>query len=273
MRKIVDSNFLRSDALKAYLSESTDNYVVLTDYAAMEAYKGAMPASIYASMQYLVQYPRQVIVLKSTQAVCGLSGGDAGSLKQLIDTRQTREFSDYCQSLLAAQHGNQSCQRQLLEHGRAAVAHMDRILADMEKVSSSFDAAANVYSQQELKIIRNGSTYTHKMGDKIIHNFMLLAMHLFNELQGVAAVTIGPEVRNTFIFRYALCAYLLALKWISVGGAVKKKPEGLRNDIVDVNFATFATYFDGLLTADKKLQEIYASAEFLLREILVMPDA
>jgi hypothetical protein len=148
---------------------------------------------------------------------------------------------------------------------------MDVILADTGKVLSGFDAAANVYSRDELKIIRNGSRCTQRMGDKIIHNFMLLAMCLFKQHQKVAEIPTGPEVRNTFIFRYALCAYVLALEWISVGGAAKKKSEKIRNDLVDVIFATFATYFDGLLTADKKLQKIYATTEFLLREVLVMP--
>jgi len=123
---------------------------------------------------------------------------DAASPEQLIDVNQTREFPDYCRGLLAAQRGNLSCQKQLLEHGRAAVAHMDIILAGMGKVASGFDAAAGVYSRDELKIIRNGSTYTQKIGDKMIHNFMLLAMHLFKGLHGVAEITTGPEVRNTF---------------------------------------------------------------------------
>jgi hypothetical protein len=279
MRKVVDSNFLRSDALTAYLSESTNNYVVLTDYAAMEAYKGEMPASIYASMAILTQHPKQVIVLKGTQAVCGLNGRDAASLEQLIDVNKTREFPEYCRALIAAQGGNQSLQKQLLEYGREAAAHMDRILADAGTLLSGFEAAEKAYSRDELKIIRNGNRYTQRMGDKMMHNFMLLAVHLFKEFkerQGTAEITTGPEVRNTFIFRYALCAYLSILKWISIGGtrSATKKPKRIRNDyIVDVNFITFATYFDGLLTAEKKLQEIYVTADFLLREILVMPGA
>jgi hypothetical protein len=38
--------------------------------------------------------------------------------------------------------------------------------------------------------------------------------------------------------------YLLANRWISVSGAHQAKPEIIRNDLVDVNFAVFATYFD-----------------------------
>ena len=81
----------------------------------------------------------------------------------------------------------------------------------------------------------------------------------------------GPEVRNTFIFRYALCGYVSILKRIEDGGAGKTKPEKLRNDVIDVNFAAFATYFDGLITSDKRARQIYAEAEFLLREIFAMP--
>ena len=57
---------------------------------------------------------------------------------------------------------------------------MDVILADTGKVLSGFDAAANVYSRDELKIIRNGSRCTQRMGDKIIHNFMLLRCAYLN---------------------------------------------------------------------------------------------
>jgi hypothetical protein len=38
MRKVVDSNFLQKIELRNFLSKSAQNSVVLTDYAAMEAY-------------------------------------------------------------------------------------------------------------------------------------------------------------------------------------------------------------------------------------------
>ncbi len=131
MQKVVDSNFLQSDGLRDYLSKSSANFVVLTDYAAMEAYKGDTLASIFRSMEILAQYPKQVIVLKGTQIVCGLRGRNAGLQRRLIDERQTREFSAYCKNLLAAQHGNVDLQNSILEHGREATAHMNRMLADV----------------------------------------------------------------------------------------------------------------------------------------------
>jgi len=39
--------------------------------------------------------------------------------------------------------------------------------------------------------------------------------------------------------------------------------------MVDLNFATFATYFDDLLSADKKLTRIYLQANYILRQIIL----
>jgi hypothetical protein len=41
------------------------------------------------------------------------------------------------------------------------------------------------------------------------------------------------ELPYTFVFRYALAGYLVALRWMAVAGAKNVKPEKIRNDIVD----------------------------------------
>ena len=45
----------------------------------------------------------------------------------------------------------------------------------------------------------------------------------------------GRALPYTFIFRYALAGYLVALRWMAVGGAKNVKPEKIRNDIVDAS--------------------------------------
>ena len=41
--------------------------------------------------------------------------------------------------------------------------------------------------------------------------------------------------------------------------------------MIDINFAAFATYFDGFLTDDKRAHSIYEHAVFLLQETFPMP--
>ena len=43
----------------------------------------------------------------------------------------------------------------------------------------------------------------------------------------------------------------------------------MRNDLVDINFVAYATYFDGILSADKKLGEIYDEASWLLFNVFI----
>jgi hypothetical protein len=138
-RKVVDSNHLQDEALRSYLSTSIHNYAVLTDYAAMEAYKGDTLSWIYGRMEILAQYPKQVLILKGTRDICGLPRRAAASQDPLIDEIQTREFSEYCRHLLAAQRGDLPLQRQLLEYGREATAHIDRMLMDMPTLDYGID--------------------------------------------------------------------------------------------------------------------------------------
>ncbi len=61
--------------------------------------------------------------------------------------------------------------------------------------------------------------------------------------------------------------YLLCLRWISDGSINSLKPDKRLNDLIDMNYAAYATFFDGLLTDDKKLIDIYRDACFFLNEI------
>lgn len=264
MRKVVDSNFLQDPALRTYLTKSPSNIAVLTDYAAMEAHKGDTLASIYKSMSILVDFPAQVIVLKGTSTVCGLSGRGSGLQGRLVDTKQTTEFPIYCQCLCAAKNGNGIFQSQLLGNGKEATAHLDRMLADAKSLPKTIDSIAESYSKDERRLLRSGGRYSEELVRKLIESVLEIASTMFAGHPSVHRFPPIKELPNTFIFRAALCAYLLALEWISEGGAKGAKQSTLRNDMVDINFATYATFFDGLLSKDGKAQRIYREASVLL---------
>lgn len=264
VRLVIDSNALRSDDLRRYLSQSPRNEAVLTDYAAMEAYKGDTLVAIPKSMAVLGDFPKQVIILRGTQAVCGLSGRGRGLQRRLIDERQTADFERFCKALGAAKSGHQALQRQLLELGRDAAAHMQRMLIDSRDTGQAIDDIGTTFTPEERRILRERFAVTEPMFRKLIENVARIARNLFGSHPAVRKWPNPNEIANTFIFRSALCGYLLALDWISLGGAAGAKPERLRNDMVDINFAAYATYFDGLMSADKRVMRIYEEAKLLL---------
>lgn len=118
MRKVIDSNCLESQTLRDYLGAREDNYAVLTDYAAMEAYKGDTLKSIYSSMSIVSEFPRQVLILKSTSKIVRMSGREKGLQKRLIDKSQTSSFPKYCADLSAARAGNMALQKSLISMGK-----------------------------------------------------------------------------------------------------------------------------------------------------------
>jgi hypothetical protein len=267
MRMVVDSNFLQNSELRQYLSKSKSHFAVLTDYAAMEAYKGNTLVSIYKSMAILSEFPKQVIILKGTQTVCGLHGRLSGLQRRLIDDRQTNEFHIYCKRLIGAENGDERFRAQLLGLGREATAQMDRVLADGEKIAEHIEVLAKTFTDDELRALRTGSAMPNGMAEKIFKNIMLVAGFLFRDHPRAKKLPPWNEAPNTFIFRLAICLYLWALRWISVGGARGAKPNTILNDMIDLNFAAYATFFDGLLTSDRKLSYLYKDAMRVYRVI------
>jgi hypothetical protein len=266
MRQVVDSNMLQKDELRNFLGKTLRNQVVLTDYAAMEAFKGDTLASIYKSMEIISEFPTQVIILKSTGDVCDLSGRRRGLQRRLIDKAQTNGFSLWCHRLRAAKNGDQGKQKQLLAKGREADQQLNLIMEGMKTYADNIEEAAKKFTANELKILRNKEPFTDEMVDKLLSNIFDLAERLFDDHPQIVELPPAEELPYSFIFRFAVCGYLLALSWIAVGGPKNVKLEGLRNDVVDANFAAFATYFDGLLTADAKAAQIYRDAQFLLEK-------
>jgi hypothetical protein len=238
----------------------------------MEAYKGNTLESIFKSMEILSEFPRQVIVLKGTQLICGLRGRRAGLQRRMIDEGQTREFGLYCQRLRAAKQGDQAFQKQLLRLGRDATDHMNKMLLDAEKMPANFEAIMETLTREEVQAIRTGTTPVDAIGiDKIVKNIMLLAAFLFRDHPKVTKFPNADEVAQTFIFRASISSYLWVLRWISFGGARGAKSEIIRNDMVDINFAAYATFFDGLLTADRKLLKLYDDTIQVLRKVETAP--
>lgn len=264
MRKVIDSNQLQSKNLLSYLSKSSSNFAVLTDYAAMEAYKGNTTTSIFKSMEIISDFPKQAIVLKSTRVICGLNGCGVGLQKRFIDNNQTREFAKFAHNLNLAKTGNQGLINQLLEHGKEATAHFSKMLGDANSIGIAIDDIANLYTKDERRLIRTQQPYTAKMIDRIVKAVIQVAGDTFKNHPSVRVLPSYQHLPNTFIFRLALCTYLLALDWAASGSARNANAATLRNDMVDMNFAAYGTYFDGILSDDAKVVRIHQEARLIL---------
>jgi hypothetical protein len=266
MLKVVDSNLLQSLELRAYFGSSKENKAVLTDYAAMEAYKGDALKSIYKSMEVLSEFPSQVVILKSTGVVSGLRGRLKGLQRRLIDHKQTSEFEHYCAMLARGKRGDRAVEKAIMKHSEVANGHMAIMLADVEDLPEVFGDMAAEFTAEELAVFRKGEPYTEKLFEKMVESTMMLAAILFAKHPNTKRPQLH-ELAYTYPFRFSLCGHLLFERWVAAGRPKIVKAEKLRNDMVDLSFASYATFFDGLLTADKKLKSIHSDATQILRVI------
>lgn len=269
MRRVLDANCFQDPLLEEYLRSSPDNFVVFTDFACMETYKPASVASIQKSIQIAARYPAQVIVLKPTPAIIALQDRDPlVSPDEFVDASQTEGFADFCEGVRLAANGDRRFEKAVVDHQREALRHFDRMLAEAETFAEGIAAIRESLRPDHVRALKERAPLSRDDAREMINMVLLLAGILFRDHSEVTRVPQSFDAaQKTHLFRFALASYLLAARWIGDGGALGVKRERLRNDIVDMTYVAFATQFDGLLSRDKKMLELYGETRFILDEV------
>jgi hypothetical protein len=268
-RMVVDKNMVETEELRAWLSQSKDHIVVVTDYAQLEALKGNALVNILKSTEILAAFPRQVRILKPIEALSALKGKKKGLKKRFVSGPATRSFRKWCAKRARAAQGDERMVRQIVGAGEAAAVQLAAMLEDTKGFADNIEDATSQFTAQELDILRRHEPLTADMAVKIFDGVMNLALRFFGLHPGISKLPPAKEVPYTFIFRMALCAYIHALRWRVAGGAKDALPERMRNDIIDVTYAAYATCFDGLMSKDKMANEIYENAMSLLENVFL----
>jgi hypothetical protein len=267
MKLVVDSNYLRDESLATFLRAGRTNVAVLADYAAMEALKGDPVVGMFESMKVLARFPEQIQILETTLVVCGLSGVAKGLQRRMVNVPLTKEFALFCRNLSHARQGSTPLTAQLRELGSEARAHMNRIEADARGFAEASVEAARIFSPEERAQIVSLRPISKALLEKFVVHVMSLSAVIFAIHPSVRRLPASDELINTYIFRSSLCHLLLGFRYASVGGVPGKATHRIRNDMVDSHFATYATYFDGLLSRDTLTSELYSSTRLALQRL------
>jgi len=263
MKKIIDANFLRTPALEYYLKSSSEHFVVLNEYACIEAYKGNAIKSISKSMETLSLFPRQVIVLKSTRDVARLTLSSR-DVRQLEDVDDTKGFRSFCRAMHLGLLNDESLKDQIIEKGIEATARSNALRDDAAKFARGIEELTRSFRPEHLKALRKREVFPADLIEKVIKEILLITALLFSKHPDIDQVPQAKQVQDSYILRFAVSAYLLALRWISDGGPGTVSLEKMGNDVIDMHYVAHATLFDGLLTNDNKMTEIYRETCFVL---------
>lgn len=268
MRKVLDINYLHEPELKNYLSSSVENCVVLPDYFGMEQYKDGKVQTTLRNLGIISKYPRQAIVLKGTRKIIQLKAQEAGMARRMIDADQTKEFPKFCKAIAALAAGDERYSRDFESHVLAAKGHFEKVRQDMTDMGETISDIGKSLGPAALQEIRTKQALSEATFKKLIEQMMWFSGEMFSKHPDVKEFPHTLKAAcGTFIFRFSLCAYVWVIERLSTGAVKKLSPDKTVNHVTDMGYAAYATFFDGLLTKDSLMLQVFHDSRTLLNFI------
>jgi len=257
-KMVIDSSKLQSSELREFLGASITNVAVLPDFAWFELYKQESVQAILAFLSVISDFPDQIIVLKSGLEITRLNP----VLPSEIDAIAHPDVPHLIRGMFEVMNGSQRDHPTVLEQlrtrwGTAATNIAGMHGAAMDIVESLPEMSEQMFSKHEIGIIRTDGRYTDEMFAKIFGAAEQI-WETLAEGNGVPWRSMSREhIGGAYLFRYALAIVIYLLWWIRSGSPNLERLDRVRNDLIDLSFAVYGTYFDGFLTADRKAEWMF----------------
>ena len=259
----------QDEILRDYLGQRKSNIAVITDYAKREAEQSVSIDHMRERIQILSEFPAQVLMLKGTKSAAKVVGRSKGLQKRFISRPETDFFPQFCKYLYGDTDVCKEYQRLFLEGAEKERVFLNSLVHNFKSTILTYEGLKLEYSGTDLKNLRMRKPISNKNLKKLFSLMSTLTSHLVLKVPGGIKWPKETEWPNYFIYRSSLFYSLHFQEWLIKGAPKQVTPKKIRNDVIDLNFATYATYFDGLLTKDKKCYQLYFDGDFILKNILI----
>jgi hypothetical protein len=271
---VVDSNYLRTEALATFLAADPANKALLTEEAGMEAHKGDSLATLASSLAIVSRFRRQVAILRGARELSVAQAANIVPREALVDLEATQTFQAFCDVLPRALAGDKALAAQIQSHAAGIQEHLAAAEQQSASLAESIQLIIKELPAALIKELRSGRPVSRDHAGPIIGHIVTLTQEIHRKHPlGPQALPLGLEhLRETILFRKSLSTYLLVLDWIAKGGYTAAKPPTFANDLRDAMQAAWATYFDGFLTTDRKAAQIYHHTLIFLKYVFPRAD-
>ena len=249
MRVVIDTNCLESEELDLLLSSSKNHAAVIPGHTIAEIFRPRDNEAIFASLKIICTYSRQVIVLKENRLANRVDPKAPAISNHFIDKDTTRQFPKFCEVIEAAQQGDPAYLRQIERRRQWAIERVETAQAAMGDQSEALEELRANFADHELRELRAGRKLKDETRFKILALVTQPADKMFADQSNGTHIHSPPYRYNQFVWRYAL-AHIVQMMQLLRKGAVRRAPEKARNDHFDNVFATFGTYFNGVMSND-----------------------
>lgn len=250
---VVDSNMLQSDELRHHLCSDADNLAVLPDFAWYEIYKQEALDGVRYGLSVVGDHPDQTVLLRPGAHIARLDPKVAQDVGRLIwdgPSGDIRDFVSLIRSEAPLDADAQAQQHALWGWARALKPSL--IDGAVDFVESFPEMQEQMFDRGEIRIIRTDGKYTEQMIVTIFDAAIQICETLAREYELSREGLSEDEISRTYLFRFGLGLIISLLWWIREGSQSVVRIDRASNDFIDLSFAVYATYFDGLLSKDKK---------------------
>ncbi|MBL9186768.1 MAG: hypothetical protein JNK23_04770 [Opitutaceae bacterium] len=267
MHLVIDQNSFRLPdlALNTHLSASPDNVAVVTDTALFEMLKGSDP--VYAatrSFEVLKDFPEQAVVTAGTGELIRQEIDTKKLIETATDVRLTGELRKLLVEIKKFTDGKRATfpleaaeiQKQL------AIVRPQRIDTPLHK--TALVGAVGALRKQLPEALR-ADARNGRMTDALYEFIYLTSFVAYRD--AMATRGLSEEEAKELFLGYALGARLVMMYqlsifgWFESNGAESLKDTAATNEFLDVDYVTMATYYDGILSKEARVNELYALAK------------
>jgi len=251
---------MQSQQLRAYLQKSPHNFAVIADYAWIEIYKQQTVEAVKHGLSVVGDFPDQLILLRFNGEIIRLDPTEP-DLRERMQLKGTADgIREMAAIFRSATVDDEAILEQLHGHWNFANGLLPELIEGAVEIAASLpEMEAQMFTKAELRIIRTSSRYPAPMMETIygaaVQIWETLAYSYRLPWQNLS----DNRAARSYLFRYALGLVIHLLWWISSGSQPIRRMDRMRNDMIDLSFCVYASYFDGFMTADEKARWMHAN--------------
>lgn len=264
-RWIIDQNYFQDEDLRIRIDKAdADDAFIITDYAFVEMFKSPQWEFISEkSLAFVSKHPERILIAKAPSELMkieltnlqpiqnwtdiidvSLTEDTRAYFREIADVGQTGPRHSYLTASIPAGHATLSEHHQNHEENllrlHAGVAGIEKLL----NPSSIRNLRKRLLSDEDrIKIATTIAT-------EAVRNLLLE--------HGATKPQADQILKNdSFLMRYHTSFTLLALTWVERGGVNGLRADRATNELMDIDYAVFGSYCNGVLTRDHRLIDHY----------------
>ncbi|MNS01482.1 hypothetical protein D3C72_327650 [compost metagenome] len=257
---VIDSNMLQSDELRRYLGRGREHLAVLPDFVWYELYKQESMEGLRLGLSVLGDYPDQVILLQPAGYISRLNPAVAGEVERLIMNDSPGDITELVRVVRSEGPVDETAAAQLRIYWSWARTLRPSLIEGASDIAQSYpEMQEQMFDEKQIRIIRTNGKYSEEMFATIFGAAFQLWETFAAEHQIEWEGLDEAVVSRAYLFRFSLGLIINLLWWIRGGSQPVVRMDRLSNDMIDLSFAVYATYFDGFFTRDVKAGWVHAN--------------